>query len=124
MEAAEQLENKGFDLKVTHRDEKTDEITHKTPYTLWVIDRRKLWERPVGSGNIWDKKGNAIGRLVVDPKTRKAEFKEGVEHMAFVAPETEDQKLARSLIDKDRQIKALEAELMSMKAETKKKQGS
>lgn len=119
-EAAVRLEEespKGFNLKVTYRDE-DGSIYKKDPYILRVVDKRKLWERPVGSGNLWDRKNQPIGRWVNGKHDEKAE------HIAFTPPETEDQKLARSVVEKDSKIKALEAELASMKAESKKKQGS
>jgi hypothetical protein len=116
-------EDEGFSLRVTYRDEKSGQVTHKDPYILRVLgeERRKVWERPVGSGNLWNKKGEAIGRWVVDPKTKKGKFVEGAKHVEFVPPMTEDQKLAKSLIEKDVKIAELEKELALIKAEKEKK---
>lgn len=119
----------GFDLQVTFRDDLTGLVTHHNPYTMRVVaaqdgGKMRLWERPVGSGNLWDKKGNPIGRWLTDEKTKKGKFIKGEPHISFVPPMTEDQKLARSLTEKDSRITALEKELDSLKAESKKKQGS
>lgn len=130
-----QESKKGFDLVVTHRDEKTGEVTWVNPYTLRVIQaadggKTRLWERPKNSGNLFDKAGRAVGRWMPDEKTKRNRFHPGVPHIDFKAPETEDQKLARSLVDKDVELAALRAELASIKAEAapaekkKKDQGS
>lgn len=120
-----QEQKQGFDFNVTHRDPKTGQITHSTPYTLRVIGsgegRQKLVERPAGSGNIFDMKNNPKGRWIVDAKTKKGKLDPNAEHIAFVPPETEDQKLARSLIEKDSRIASLEAELKAISAEKEAK---
>ena len=115
---------KGFDLQVTYRDERTGLVTHKNPYTLRVIEatdggKSRIYERPVGSGNIWDKKGNPIGRWLIDEKTKKGKFIKDVQHIVFTPPETQDQKLVRSLTEKDGRIAALEKELGNIRAEAK-----
>lgn len=120
MDELEEFKPKGFDLKVTHRDEKTGLVTHKNPYTMKVIasadgGKSRIFERPVGSGNLWNKKGDPIGRYVDGKWDKKAE------HVAFTPPETEDQKLAKTVITKDARIAELERELASIKAEGKPK---
>lgn len=119
----EEAVKQGFDLQVTFRDEKTGQIIKTNPYCLRIVGnpdgtRMRLWERPVGSGNIWNKKGEPAGRWI------NGKFAKGEPHIAFEAPLTEDQKLAKSLVDKDARIAALEKELQSLKGEAKKKQGS
>lgn len=119
----------GFDLQVTHRDEATGLVTHTNPYVMRVIaasdgGKMRIWERPVGSGNLWDKKGNPIGRWLVDEKTKRGKFVKDAEHVKFVPPPTEDQKLAASLVEKDARIAALEKEIESHRAESKKKKES
>ena len=128
----EEVFQQGFDLQVTHRDEKTGLVMSSNPYTLRVLQdkdggKMRLWERPIGSGNLWDKKGNPIGRWLVDESTKRGKFIKGEPHTAFTPPPTEDQKLARSLTEKDSRIAALEKELQSMKlekVESKKQKGS
>jgi hypothetical protein len=126
---------KEFDLKVTYRDEKTGLITKRDPYILRVVGEQgsnvksRLWERPAGSGNLFDKHMNPVGRWVYEEKTvrgkvvRVGKFVEGAEHIKYVPPMTEDQKLAQELLSKDAKIAELEREMAAIKAEeTKKKQ--
>lgn len=117
---AEEMEKQGFDFVVTHRDRKTGAITHKNPYIMRVIaaadgGKTRIFERPVGSGNMWNSKGEAIGRWV------NGKFEKGMAHVEFVMPETEDQKLKKSLLSQQARIQELEKELLSIKAESKGK---
>lgn len=110
----------GFDFKVTHRDPKTGLVVAKNPYVCRVIgaqdgSKRKVYERPVGSGNMWDAKNNPAGRWV------DGKLDEAAAHVAFKTPETKDQVLAKSLLSKESKIAELEKELASIKAEAKKK---
>lgn len=123
-----------FDILVTHRDPKTGQVTHSTPYTMRAFkggedgSTIKVWERPVGSGNVFWGDGKPAGRWV------DGQFVKGAPHVRYVAPETQDQKIARALNEKDSEIEALRKELAAIKAdsapkapvkeETKKKQGS
>lgn len=115
---------KGFNIKVTYRNERTGLITHKDPYILRVVGsgdgKTKTWERPPGSGNLFNSKNEPVGRWVIDPKTKRGSFQKDVPHVEFTPPETQDQKLARSLTEKENKIQALEKELQSIKAESKK----
>lgn len=121
-----QEQNQGFDLMVTHRDPKTGLIVRNDPYTLVVGSaegggKSQLFERPSGSGNVWNKRGQAIGRFIRDEKTGKRKYDASAIHVEFIPPETEDQKLARSLVEKDDRIAQLEKELAGIKTEAKKK---
>lgn len=127
--AVEQIEEdetpKGFDLKVTHRHPRTGLITHTTPYILRVIGesggaKARVWERPAGSGNLWDKHNQPIGRWD-KTKPEGERFVKDAEHIAWAAPETSDQKLARSVVEKDVRIQELERELASIRIESEKK---
>lgn len=109
---------KGFDLQVTFRDEKTGVVTHTDPYVLRVVSGTKYWERPAGSGNIFNAKGEAIGRW------EKNAFVPNAKHVAYAPPETRDQKLAREIAETKSQNEVLMKELESLRAEQKKKQGS
>lgn len=111
-------EQKGFDLTVTHRDPKSGAVTKKNPYTLRVIGqgangKTQLWERPVGSGNLWNKAGEPIGRW------EDGKFCEGVAHVTFVPAETENVKFARTANEQAAKIAQLERELAAIKAEGK-----
>lgn len=123
----EKKESEGFDLRVTHRDARTGLVTESNPYTMKVImapdgGKTRIFERPVGSGNYFDKKNNPIGRWIEGKLDRSAA------HIEFKAPETKDQKLARALTAKDAEIEALRKELAAIeaqgKAKNKKEQGS
>lgn len=126
-------QQKGFDLTVTHRDEKTGQVIRTEPYILRVIgevgsnEKTRLWERPAGSGNLFDKKGNAVGRWVYEDKivkgkkVRTGKFEPDVEHVEFVAPQTEDQKLRQQLTEDKAKIAELERELAAVRMEKEKK---
>lgn len=106
----------GFDIRVTHRDPKSGAVVRQDPYILRVIgeggNKRKLFERPKGSGNLWNRQGEPIGRWV------KGEFVEGEPHVEFTPPPTQDQLLAQSLVQKDSRIAELERELQAIQAES------
>lgn len=125
----------GFNLIVTKRDDKTGLVTEKDPYILRVIgetgssEKQRLWERPAGSGNLWDKSNNPVGRWVYEEKVIKGKkVKEGkfvadAPHIAFTPPQTKDQILAKSLSEKEVKIAELERELLSIKTEKDKRSG-
>ena len=111
---------KGFDLKVTYRDNVTGLITHTEPYILRVIaaadgGKTSVFERPKSSGNLWNKKNEPVGRWA------SGKWDKNAEHIAFERPLTQDQVLAKSLGDKDVQIAELQKELDAVKAEQMKK---
>jgi hypothetical protein len=132
---AENNEPKRFDLIVHHRDPKTGLVVKSDPYILRVVgetgssEKSQYWERPAGSGNLFDKENNPIGRWVYEEvtikgkKVRKGKFEAGVEHIAFERPMTADQKLAQAVIESTRENDALKAELAALKAESEKKSG-
>lgn len=109
----------GFDTRVTHRDPKTGLVAAQDPYTLRVVsegtDKIYLFERPVGSGNLFGKQGNKLGRWV------KNEWVKDAPHVEFIMPETQDEKLAREYAQKDLEIAELQKELAAVKAEKEKK---
>ena len=124
----------GFNKQVTYRDEQSGVITHVDPYILRVTQnsdggKTRTWERPAGSGNLFDNKGNAIGRLVssekIDDKSGKKivvkKYDASAEHVSFAAPLTSDQKLARAVVEKDARISELEKQIAGIKAESDKK---
>lgn len=120
-----------FDLVVTHRDAKSGAVISSNPYLMTVIQtengRMRLFERPPGSGNLYDKNNLPVGRWKYedDGKGKKKKiFDEGAEHVAYQKPETKDQKLARTVLEKEAEIaelkKALAAkEVAAIKAENK-----
>lgn len=111
----------GFDpRKVTIRDPKTGLIVKTNPYTLRIVGldgggKSRLLEMPKGSGNIFNMKMEPIGRW------EKGEFVEGKEHIEFTPPETDDQKLAREVVESKSKIAELERELAQIRAESERK---
>ena len=125
-------------LRVTYRNMTTGRVEKTDPYTLRVIgeERQQLWERPSGSGNLFDKPkdGSPVGRWIYEEKKigsrihRVGRYEKDAKHVEWIPPQTEDQKLAHKLADKDQKILALERELEAIKAEKnpqkKKDQGA
>jgi hypothetical protein len=114
-----------FDLLVTKRHPRTGEIISHSPYILRVCgeigssEKSRYWERPAGSGNLFDRDNNPIGRWEYEEKTvkgkkiRDGKFVEGAAHIVWEAPLTKDQKISR-------ENAALKAELAALKAEKEK----
>ena len=121
----EEIKTPAFDLLVTHRDDKTGLVTHTNPYTLRVVGqgggKASLYERPPRSGNLFDPNNNPIGRWVIDPVTNEGSWEPKAKHVAFEAPLTEDQKIARVIAAKDAKIASLEAEMKAIASEASKK---
>jgi hypothetical protein len=108
--------DKRFDLQVTHRDNKTGKVIRNNPYIARVIKaedggKTTVFERPAGSGNLWDKKDAPVGRW------ENGSWKKEATHVEFQVPETQDDKLKRSLIEKDVKLAAALKELEAIKAE-------
>lgn len=130
-----QQQGEEFDLKVHTRDEKSGAIIDSNPYTMTVISneqgRTRIFERPPGSGNLFDKNNNPIGRwdYSKDAKGKKTKsWNQDAKHLAFEKPLTNDQKLARQVIEKDAEIAELRAalaakEVAAIKAENQKDAG-
>lgn len=126
---AEDKPQTGFNLQVTYRDEHTGLITHEDPYIRRVVgeERQVLWERPKGSGNLFDKHNNPIGRWISEDKVIKGKaVKVGhhdpdAKHIAFTPPPTADQILAQTITEKDVKIAELEQELKAIQAEREKR---
>jgi hypothetical protein len=125
----EEPQQTGFNLMVTYRDEKTGLITHTDPYILRIVgesgssEKTQLWERPKGSGNLFDKENNKVGRWVYEDKVIKGKkarvghYEADAEHIDYVKPLTQDQLLARELSEKSVRLSEVEKELAALKAE-------
>lgn len=116
-----------FDFQVTHRDTKTGQIVKQNAYTQKVVKtedggKTSVMERPVGSGNLWNKKNEAVGRWVFkNEKDKQGFWDKDAKHVEFVVPDTQDQKLQKSLIEKDIKLQAALKELEAIKAEKEAK---
>lgn len=121
----EKEEVTGFNKKVTYRDPLSGQIVKKDPYIKRVCrseggGNTRYYERPIGSGNLWDAQGNAVGRWD-HTKPEGQRFIKDVEHKPYVPTMTEDEKLANKILATENKNKALLAELESVKAELAKK---
>lgn len=118
-EKQEEEKPRGFDLVVHHRDNKTGLVTKEDSYILRTIamgttgDKSRVWERPKGSGNLWDRDNNPIGRWD-KTKPEGERFLKGEAHVKWEAPETNDQKLARAMGEQQLKIAELERKLIEM----------
>lgn len=125
-EPAKEEEVIGFDKRVTFRDPKTGQVVRTDPYIRRVCAKEgggstRYWERPAGSGNLWDSNGNAIGRWDAT-KPEGERFQKDAPHVAWERPQTEDDKLANALIAQANENAALKAELEALKAEKAKRE--
>lgn len=126
-EQGDEIKKPRFDLIVHHRNPRTGKLIKHTPYIKRVVgevgssERATYWERPAGSGNLFNSHNNPIGRWEYEEKTVKGKqiktgkFVEGAAHIAWEAPLTQDQKVSK-------ENAALKAELAAMKAEQNKAQ--
>lgn len=115
----------GFDIRVTHRDPKTGLITKKSPYIMRAVRKdgggsAHYFERPAGSGNLFDGQGTPCGRWDASKKEGER-YQPDAKHIAWTRPQTEDEKLAQALIAAETKAAVLEAELAAVKAEAAKK---
>jgi hypothetical protein len=111
---------KKFDLTVHRRDQDSGEIVEVNPYSAHMMKTDggtvTVFERPKGSGNCWDKFGNAAGRWDKDaPEGKRYDSK--AEHVAFIVPLTHDQKLRAEMLAKEEKNKQLEREIAALRAE-------
>lgn len=109
-----------FDIQVTHRDPESGLVTRQNPYNLIVHGeaRKRLWERPKNSGNVFDKKGNPCGRFVRDEKG-VGKYDPFADHVEVKPELSSTEKAQQVLFEKDERILALEKELAAVKAEAK-----
>ena len=114
MQESQNKEPQGFDLEVTKRNAKTGLVVERNPYILRVVgegtNKKQYLERPAGSGNLWNFKGEAVG---VWDKTKKEgeRFIAGAKHAEWHPPLTEDEKVAIENAELHKELQALKAEL-------------
>jgi len=110
-------EKKGFSLQTVYRNKKTGKIEREDYYIARYVQQGGgsvvYFERPAGSGNIWNGQGEAIGRWD-KTKPEGKRFIAGEPHIEWNPPETQDQKIAK-------ENAALKAELAALKAEQNSK---
>ena len=113
-----QSEEVGFDLRVQIRDPKTGAVIRTQPYVLHDINDQEVFERPVGSGNVFWKSGEAAGRVEVD-ELGKTKFVKEAQHKAWSAPETEDDRLRKEVLSTREKNLKLEREIEAIRRERK-----
>lgn len=108
----EELVEQGFDIKVTHRDPQTGIVLSQNPYNLIVHGeaRKRLWERPKNSGNVFDRKGKPCGRFVRDEKG-VGKWNPLDPHVEVKPELSNEERAAHALSAKDAEIAALKKEL-------------
>lgn len=112
-----------FDVLVTHRDPQSGVVTGQNPYNLIVTGegRKRLFERPKNSGNVFDSKGHAAGRWVRD-ENGKGKHEPLAEHVAVKPALTKEESANFVLSEKETEIAALKKELAAVRAESAPKQ--
>lgn len=109
-----------FDLR-THYFDRRGRLISKDPYRLHINDGVKLFERPVGSGNLFYENNEPAGRVEIelsaDGLKQTKKFNLSASHKAYVAPLTDDQKVIQENAALKAKNEALAAELAAIKAE-------
>jgi len=101
-----------FDPRVVqYRDPVTKLVTKHNPYKLIVADGVRYFEHPKGSGNLWYENREHAGRL------EKGVIMKDVTHKVYIAPVTEDQKLASQVSTTRQENERLLRELAEIKRE-------
>jgi hypothetical protein len=61
----ETIEPEKFDMRTHIRDSKTGKIIVEQPYRLWFTAYGEVFERPIGSGTLWNSSGKKLDHLCV-----------------------------------------------------------
>ena len=128
MQAQKKTERVWKDIE-THRRDKLGKIIDIVPYRMhcWadhkldsqnrpvILNSYVAYEKPVNSGNLFYERDG----MFVEPAGRIIDGKPtlGVPHVAYVAPLTTDQKVAKETADVREQNAALRAEIEALRAE-------
>lgn len=125
----DQEKRNAFDVTVTHRDPLTGVVVRQDPYKLTIKQteqgRLSLYERPPGSGNLYDAQNKPCGRWKFEDGIKLYDPKAA--HIKVEPKETEEQKFARKLreieAENERLKKQLaEKEIASIRAEGQQKE--
>lgn len=101
-----------FDPRVVHhRDPKTGRVVRVNPFKMIVERGKRYYEHPVGSGNLWHEDRTHAGRF------EQGMIILGADHKVYVAPLSEDQKLARQYAQLAQEKAKLAKELEEIKQE-------
>ena len=124
MQAENTAKRGGFDPRIVHeRDPRTGRIKKVNAYRLTVQDSVRYYEWPKFSGNLWYEDRTPAGRWEEkeDPKTKRVVKKVviGAEHKEYIAPLTEDQQLAKDILETKAENEKLKQELAAIQKESK-----
>lgn len=113
-----------FDLRTHIRHPKTGVLERTNHYRLFCEGSEQFFERPKYSGNLFYMNNEPAGRIVQtkNPTTGKTrnEIKRGEPHVDYIPPATRDQVIAKQLVQKDDEIRALQAKLAALEQEQNK----
>jgi hypothetical protein len=105
-----------FDLVVQKRDRKTGRVTEVNPYVLRVHQGVQYFERPKGSGNLFFGNNEPAGRY---DKGRFLVGANAAEHVEWVKPLTDEDKVKQAVAAQAAENERLRAELNEIKREAK-----
>lgn len=104
---------KEFDVRVHLRD-KHGNITEENHYAYHIIDGIQYFERPIGSGNLFEPNGEPCGRLT---DRRRLEVDASAAHIAHKEAPTGAELIAQELDLARGESEALRKELAALKKE-------
>ena len=109
-----------FDLR-THIWDTKGNLVKENTYRSFIREGRQVFERPVGSGNLWYENNEPAGRIECQYNEKghiiAKEFKPEAKHIEFVPPMNDDEKTYFELQNANKRLAQLEAELASIKKE-------
>lgn len=108
-----------FDLTVHHRD-RLGRVLKVVPYRLHVYEGRRLFERPVGSGNVWYENNEPAGRMeftILGTGQQKKKWNEAAKHELWVPPVSEDARVSEENAKLQKANEQLMQELENIRAE-------
>lgn len=104
-----------FDARVHIRNEKTGALVKKQHYAWHMFGDKKMFERPIGSGNMFNQAGEPIGKWEMNKENghwaKVSDVQENAESYEMVGT-------VEDLIDENSELKA---ELAALKAEKETK---
>ena len=111
-----------FDLR-THVWDSQGNLVSKNTYRSFIMEGRQYFERPVNSGNLWYENNQPAGRVELtfceNGKISKKEFHFEAAHKEYTAPLSGSEALHFELEQQKSRTAELEAELASIRNETK-----
>ncbi len=105
-----------FDIKVQHRNVKTGRIQQNNTYRLHIVQGKRYFERPLGSGHLYYETGEAAGQIEWENEGKKKVIKEGVAHRAYNRPLTVNEQMQREFDGRGTKIVDLETKIAELEA--------